>query len=369
VHAQLMQRIGTQWPTGSSMPPLRELSRDLGVAYGTLRGAVRSLVEAGYLTCKPRQGIVVLRGPQASNDHVAPDVLWSTLRGKTIDLLFSFGDASFVPDMVRAFSERAQRAGALVRTRLVPDLDGVERQQRIALGDFSRSDADGVVAFNAQVPLTPRPGCPLVMLSTAVEVEWEISAMQGYDVVTVDSAQGARLAADWLRQCGCQRPAFLGVARPDGKSLNWSPTSTARYQAFARNFASPPPMLHATAYSVRLAGETVDAFLQLSPQPDGLFAASDELAVGFLLGAQARGFPVHDRLHVVGFDGQHRARALCFKQFATVAVATQQMGVTAAELLASRLADPNLAVRRVHVGCSLLPLGPSAAASVTGGVS
>jgi DNA-binding LacI/PurR family transcriptional regulator len=89
-------------------------------------------------------------------------------------------------------------------------------------------------------------------------------------------------------------------------------------------------------------------------RPQGLFCVSDDLATGFLHAADARGLVAGEDFHLIGFGGQVRGRLAPGGPLTTVAIPAQHMGRTAADLLLSRLAEPELPVRRVLLACDLV---------------
>ncbi|MCW5861305.1 MAG: substrate-binding domain-containing protein, partial [Caldilineales bacterium] len=90
--------------------------------------------------------------------------------------------------------------------------------------------------------------------------------------------------------------------------------------------------------------------LQLpQPRPDAVFAASDDLAIGFLAAAAAHGLRPAEDYHLIGFDGQD----LAGNTLTTIKVPAMDMGRRAAQLLIERFDDPHKPARRVQLECTL----------------
>jgi DNA-binding LacI/PurR family transcriptional regulator len=98
----------------------------------------------------------------------------------------------------------------------------------------------------------------------------------------------------------------------------------------------------------------VQRYLAIKNRPEAIFAASDDLAVGFVHGALAHGIlPGRDYL-IAGFDGQERGRTLPTGVLTTAALPSEAMGRAAAGFLLSRIAENQTPVRRLTVGCQLI---------------
>jgi DNA-binding LacI/PurR family transcriptional regulator len=95
-------------------------------------------------------------------------------------------------------------------------------------------------------------------------------------------------------------------------------------------------------------------YLALPNRPRAVFAASDELAIGFAIGSAAMGVTPGKDFDLVGFDGQHRGRTLnVCPPLTSVAIPSQEMGRRAAELLLDRIHRPDKPVERVLLECSI----------------
>jgi LacI family transcriptional regulator len=84
-----------------------------------------------------------------------------------------------------------------------------------------------------------------------------------------------------------------------------------------------------------------------------VFAASDELAVGFVQGARDQGLMAGRDYQIIGFDRQQLGMDLPEGPLTTIEVPRVAMGVRGAELLTARLLDPDQPVHRTYLGCSL----------------
>ena len=122
----------------------------------------------------------------------------------------------------------------------------------------------------------------------------------GYCVVGSNNLQGGTLAANYLIERGCQKIAFLGDTR--------HPEVIDRHQGFlkALNNSGLEPAAEnqlLKSFRYRSAQDHIRQLLEAEELPfDGLFAASDVLAMGAIKALQDAGRRVPEEVAVVGFD-------------------------------------------------------------------
>ena len=125
------------------------------------------------------------------------------------------------------------------------------------------------------------------------------AAVPGFDQVTVgsDNAAGGALAARHLIAQGRQRLAFFGNPAV--------PEFAARYDGFraaaAAAGAAAPTLLPVHLTSDAAFAE-IGGFLSLNPSPDGIFAASDVIAMSTLRALAGHGRRVPHDAGVIGYD-------------------------------------------------------------------
>ena len=183
-----------------------------------------------------------------------------------------------------------------------------------------------------------------------------VAARGRYDIVTTEHEQGAFLAGRRFRDLGIKTACFIGAGeRHDTKQLDR--TSAVRLRGFERGWGrtvSAAARLICETYDVSGPATVIDRYLSLSPRPEGVFAASDELGVGFVVAARAHGLQAPRDYQLIGFDGLDIGQKLNAGPLTTIWVHSEEMGKRAAELLERRLGDPDAPVHRLAVGCSLL---------------
>lgn len=174
------------------------------------------------------------------------------------------------------------------------------------------------------------------------------------DIVTVDQLQGGLVAGRYLRECGCREAVFLGV-RGNGPG-GWDYISGLRLRGFEAGWGrqlSEGALFRTDVYRVVRGIEmSRQVLFAEGERPLGIFAVSDDLAMGLAHGATAHGVALGGDVRVVGFDGQ-KPRYAEDPVLTTVEVPLAEMGRTAARMALERAATPDMLSRRLSFGCTL----------------
>lgn len=354
---KLREQIGRRWLIGAKLPAVGQLSQELGTGRTSIYRAIRELVREGTLASRPKHGTFVVRlvdddvgNPSPVNPapfhHRSRQV--TSLKDKRVHLSIA-GEPE--PDRLQ------QRFADAISQPLLERHVLIQKHIRAAKGSdiYHHTDGDAVVIINPDP--SPEIVCARHQLLMVINTCPKSPVTMGgrYDIVTVDHQQGARLAGGRMRAAGLKSACFLG-RRPEEDPRHYDQTSAERLAGFERGFGQPVPepyQLSAKAYCVDFGARAIETYLQLKPRPEALFAASDELAVGFVLGALARGLEPTRDYHIIGFDGQKIGRELAAGPLTTVAVPVAQMGRHAAALLMDRFDQPDQPVRKTLFDCSI----------------
>lgn len=186
---------------------------------------------------------------------------------------------------------------------------------------------------------------PMVLIGRpAIQVAWPH--------VSIDNRHGARLATRHLVEIGCRRIVHLGGPRTQT-------TMVDRLVGYLEEMGTP------TAETIESNGTPEDGYARLrrrlerEPAPDGVFAATDRLAVAALAVAADRSLHVPHDLAVVGFDDIPLAAQLR-PGLSSVSQPARELGSVAAEM-ARRLAAGELvesALLLPHLVARASTLGP-----------
>jgi len=342
VKRALRERIGSRWRVNDRLPPVAELARELGVGQNSAHRAVRELVAEGVLLTRRRLGTFVRRLPAEIRDT---GTLARSLQGVTLAMAFHGANPPpFIQRMVAGFCEVVQEAGAdtvplpmEMSVKALPPLGG----------------AWGVAAFNLGSYVQVPPGLhKLVSVAAGEHPHWSTSR---FDAVSVDQFQGGALAGVALRDLGCRSLCFVGH-RVGINRHRFDITSAARLHGLEMGWGEllhEDHLLYAPGYSMMAGARRFQQYLALNPRPDGVFCASDDLAMGFMAAAVSHGLTPGVDFQLIGFDGQDvDSPASPGTKLTTVRIPAAMMGRRAAELMIQRAADPTLPIQRLLMSCS-----------------
>lgn len=185
--------------------------------------------------------------------------------------------------------------------------------------------------------------------------------------IGIDNVEAAKAATRHLISLGRRRIAHLGGP------LEWREARDRRdgwLAALAEAGLQPGPM--ATGDWEASSGNAAFVrILDADPEVDGLFAASDQMALGALHVANTRGIRIPEQLAVVGFDGLPEASEFT-PSLTTMYQPLKEIGRLAVqELVASLRADQSPDAKAIFVPTQMLlgdsaPMPPATAAPEAG---
>ncbi len=155
--------------------------------------------------------------------------------------------------------------------------------------------------------------------------------------VSVDDFEGAYTATEHLIKQGCERIAH--VSGPD--HLLISRRRLHGYRAALLDYGKPinDDWVISSAYSPASALEATRVLLAKAERPDGIFASSDNIAIGCHAAITEAGLSMPDEIALIGFSDLPMA-ALMNPPLSSVAQPAFEMGRSAAELLINLIRNP-----------------------------
>jgi DNA-binding LacI/PurR family transcriptional regulator len=339
VKQQLRHRIGSQWRPGQRLPPIDQIARQLGVGERNTYVAVKQLASEGLLVSRPRRGTYVTQRPVAADTATRAD------EKPRIYLPMGSEREGLLHRIARTFCETLQPHGLHVTI-------GDDLRQPGNIRPLSEISADALVLINELPDGSIRPPQRLLtLLTTSGGVPANLHPR--YDLVAPDNVQGGELAGQLAQAFGLRDVGFIGCRARGG---GYDGIDADRLRGFERGYgrALPPSRrYYVDGHSQSDGARFARAYDRMPIRPQLLFASSDDIAIGFTLGAAAMDMqPLRDYM-LIGFDGQSHTRTCVVGGITTVAVPAAAMGRQAALLLRSRLDQPDQAPRQVTLACSI----------------
>ena len=158
--------------------------------------------------------------------------------------------------------------------------------------------------------------------------------------VTIDNYGAAATATRHLANLGHEHIALLGNLRDDPLEFRAPVERRRGYQdALAERGLPVRPELDVPGnFSLEGGAEAMAQLLAVERPPTGVFAMSDEMAIGALKTVRDSGLRIPDDISVIGFDDHDMAE---FTGLTTIHQPVVDHGEVAAELLLKRAEDPD----------------------------
>ncbi len=345
---RLALRLGRRWRSGDRLPPIRDLARQLQVSHATAQRSVAELARGGFLVTRPRLGTFV--SEQYSDEQLrtifARSAATPTPAPRPVHKqALVIGDSPHMRPAVDALE-----AALLGRGLEVQSLNSLPNDR----APFVAPPADALVLINPSSACTIQaaPGqAVLIITSAAVHPQVEGATV---DRVWVDQEQGGALAAQRLRQLGCDSACFVGVERAPAYGPPYQMTSIRRLRGFESSWGAPLPAAHwlrVDSHSMLFGARAATQYAALNPRPRGIFVACDDLAIGMVHGLAALGMENGRDYHMVSIDGSEALRASGPHAVASVSIPAAYLGRMGAHLLLNRLADAHWPAQEVTLSC------------------
>lgn len=299
-------------------PRLRDIAAAAGVSLAT---ASRTLAQPGIVSPATRERV---RAAVARLGGIVPQ------SGPA-------GVAAVVPTLDNAiFSRCLQEMQATLaeagRHLLVASSDYHPDTELAVIRGLLARGVDGLILVGAQRPaeawaLLEGAGVPVVLT-------W--CGDTRFDAVVVDSHAAGRLAAEHLLELGHTRLGVVcGPTRFNDRQR--ARLAGVREALAARGLSLADWRVSEQDFTLAGGRSGCSALLSLAEPPTAIVCGIDQLAVGCLVEAQARGLSVPGVLSIVGIDNLEMAAHLS-PSLTTVHVPTAQIGAAAAQRVLDRLA-------------------------------
>ncbi len=322
-----------RYPAGARLPSEPRLAAEFGVSRGTLRQALASLRQGGYLDSIPGRGTFV-RGPR-------PRVIEA--RRRVVGLIVPSITRPALPEVLSAIEDELHGRGY----SLLVGTSGTSREQED--GRVTRILGEGVSGLIV-LPIDSRPDHS--MYRRLVEDAFPLVLIDRHivglsiDAVLPENLGGAFMAVSHLVELGHRRIAFVSsdnlsttsvLERLQGyeQALRAAGIQPDGELVFTRLPAIPPEPTDEDR-TIQDNARRIARFLSSRDLPTAVFALHDRIAISVLEAAASLGLRVPEDMAVVGFDDDPLAQKLRVP-LTTIAQPREQIGRTAARLIADRI--------------------------------
>ena len=187
---------------------------------------------------------------------------------------------------------------------------------------------DGVLLLNGGIPASN--GRSLLSAGVPIVAACEVIAKAPFPQVEIQNREASVAVAALLAQLGHRRFAY--IAGPRQNVLEKERMAGFRKGLASAGVTRDDLVLFDGDFTFRAGADAARRFMAMQPRPTAVYAANDEMAIGFLKAIHAAGMQVPRDVSVVGFDGIDYAD-YAEPTLTTVRQPRHAIGTTAAGLL------------------------------------
>ncbi len=283
--------------------------------------------------------------------HYVPNMTARRLRTKEQNFI-----AIIIPDITNEFFARIsqllqelllQKGYLALLCNTAENMD-VQRQYLEMLGIVNLA---GIIFVSGDAETSHL--CGLMELPTIyIDRAPQGASLENALVVESDNYGGAAMAVREMAEKGCRRIAFL-------RSAQVITTHSFRQSGYLDELsrlgmkADPQLILQVNQVSFEDAKKRVNQLIAQKIEFDGIFCATDYLAVGAMEALKENGIRVPEQVKVVGFDDLSIAR-LAAQPITTIHQDIEAISQTAAEEMVRIIQGKENSTRRFQIGVSLI---------------
>lgn len=314
-------------PPRHARPTLEDVARLAGVSRATASRAVNRDPAVSELTAAAVQRAVTQLGYRPNR---AARALVTQRVGAVAMLVTETDERVFSDPFFPQAYHGALSAFARTDWQVILTMDPPGGAGSRMVGYLNSGHVDGALVVSHHGPELARAleatGVPTVFIGDP--------EIPGALFVDVDQIAGARLAVEHLLARGARR---LGVISGP-LDMVAGVRRLAGYRAAVLEAGLPDDAVAIGDFTMRSGSEAADALLDSHPDLDGLFIASDLMALGALRALRRRGRRVPADVRVVSFDNSSGALQ-AEPRLTSMSNPAQEMGRLAGELLLARLRE------------------------------
>lgn len=243
---------------------------------------------------------------------------------------------SFLTDV----AERMIAVGNEGKARFVLDfIDEREDEFEAAHRQFAERKIKGIVFLGSSTAGREREIRALPLPCVFATVDSSAIRAEGVSSVSVDDRKSARMAVDYLLDCGHRKIAVMGGRREVEDGIG------QRYRGVLQSFENRGLLFDERLYveshfTMDCAYERALAFVRQGRKFTAMFCMSDTMAIGAIKAFSEFGLRVPGDISIIGFDNIALARFLT-PTLSTISQPAQQIAEKSVELIARLIRDPS----------------------------
>src|SRR5581483_8744909 len=277
---------------GQARATIREIARAAGVSIATVSRVINGRPDVSPQTREAVLRVVREHGFSTNRNARALSGGRTGLVGVTVPIVEAAYFAVILAGAAEALYEHD------MRIVLCPTLHQHEREVTL-LDRLMHGTTDGAILMlpeesNAELKALQETGYSFVVVDPRVQLD------EGIPAVSAANASGARAATDHLLSLGHRRIA--AISGPSDWMASSERLNGYRAALAAAAVLPDPELVLESDFSIESGEAAAGALLDLPERPTAIFGFNDNVAIGALRAAEARGLRVPDELSVVGFD-------------------------------------------------------------------
>lgn len=300
-----------------------------------------------------------------------PDQVNETTRNKVLAAIDELGYVPKAEARARALS-RTRRIGVLTPFFTAPSfvqrlrgIDATLSPTNYELIIYTVDSLDRLNGYLASLPITGSLDGLIIMSLPLDEQNAERIRRQNletvliehssahFNSVEIDDFAGGQMAAEYLLKKGHTRIAFIGDITPPDYAIRPVVARCDGFQTALKTagYPQPPEYTVSSWYAPVQSRQAARQLLSLPHPPTAIFAAADIQAIAVLKVAREMGLKIPHDLAVLGFDDLDMAD---YVGLTTVRQPLDDSGRIAAELLMTRMSDPERPAQHVKLPLSIV---------------
>lgn len=317
---------------------------DIAKLAGVSRAAVSRYLNQGYLSEEKSERI---RRVIEETGYV-PSTQAQMLRTKKSRLLGVIVPKISSEAVSRIMDGITVTAEARGYQTLLANTDNRPEKELEYLNLFSNKQVDGVIFIatmftDKHKKMLADMKLPLVLTG---------QQLAGYSCIYHDDYGGSLELVRLMVEAGCKRIGFIGV---DDSDLAAGLGRRQGYMAALQAAGLPvrEELMRKGAFSMENGSENMGLLLREEPELDGVFCATDSIAVGAMSCLRARGIRVPEQISVTGV-GDTRMSRVVTPGLATLHLYYKTSGIEACRLLIDKIDGRNTAIQERKLGYEII---------------